>query len=89
MDMKDAARTGDPADILKRLEEGALLSLASLAALFVFSTSSRCRGLARQEHKGPSFADQSQEGALASCSSLVRAQPLYTFNCVHSGASDS
>jgi hypothetical protein len=24
MDMKDAARTGDPADILKRLEEGAL-----------------------------------------------------------------
>ena len=37
MDMKDAARTGDPADILKRLEEGAPLSFPTRAALCLYS----------------------------------------------------
>ena len=39
MDMKDAARTGDPADILKRLDEGAPLYLNTVPpTVLVFTT---------------------------------------------------
>lgn len=46
MDMKDAARTGDPADILKRLDEGAPLCLNIVTLSACVHNFRRRRGVA-------------------------------------------